>query len=634
LRIKQSSLGKQAGEGLFAEKDFLPEAVITLYTGDWAWEDAGDTYLLQVTEADVIDAARTNAAPGRWANDPRGSGRRPNARFSYNSRTRVAMLKATRKIAKGEEVLVNYGNNYRWEGRTKVVGSNVVDLTNVETFDLLGELLKEVKLDMEYTTRRQKIEEKGGLNVKVLGGLIIEDGKILVPSTERARTLILHECHDKPTGGHLGRDKTLGSVKLRFKWKGMDQMVENYVTSCIKCQQNKPSNQLPAGKLMPLSIPDRPWKQIGIDFIGPLPKSRGGMDGIAMIVDRFTKMKHPIPINMKLTAPQAVMLVVKNIVRLHGVPEVIVSDRDVRFTAGFWKEFWGCWQTKLGMGTAYHPKTDGQTERENRTLIEMVKSFVAEDQKDWDEHLPLLELAMNSAKQSSTGESPFMMMYGREAVLPVDVQLKTPIATAANPAVGELQQKMKEVWKRATTAMEKAQVRQQTSSNKNRREVVYSVGEKVWLSTAHIHLRANKELDRTMKFSAKYIGPFEIIEVKNANAYKLKLPDKFQMHAVVNVERLKKFVDGTDQFPTREVEEWRPSGEVVRDANGELEWEVERVIAQRGNERNRSYLVKWVGYPLYESTWERERNLENAQDKVAEFQKRLQGKQEEDKGEF
>jgi hypothetical protein len=628
LRIKESSLGSRVGEGLFAERHFNKDETITLYTGDWAWEDSSDTYLLDVSDDWIIDAARTNAAPGRWANDPRGTGRRANARFSYNRVTRMASLKAKYPIKKGDEVLVSYGSNYNWSGVP-----TIVDLSGIAVVDLLGELLKQAELDQEYVRKRNHIEQKGELNHAVVGGLILEGGKILVPATERAKTLVLHECHDKPTGGHLGRDKTLASVKLRFYWKGMDKMVEQYVTSCVKCQQNKASNQLTAGELMPLPIPNRPWAQMGIDFIGPLPTTKSGMNGVAMMVCRFAKMKHIVPIKMTLTAPQAVGLVVANVVRLHGVPDVIVSDRDARFTAGFWKEFWSCWQTKLGMGTAYHPQTDGQSERENRTLVEAVRSFVSEDQKDWDEQLPLLELAMNSAKQSSTGESPFMMVTGREAILPVDVQLATPIATTANPAVGELQNKMQEIWKRATTSLEKAQARQQKAANRKRRAVEYEVGEKVWLSTAHIQLQGNRELDRTMKFSAKFIGPFKVVERKNANAYKLELPDSFHIHPVVNVERLKRFVDGADQFPSREVEDWRPSGEAVRDANGELEWEVERVIAQRGSERNRSYLIKWVGYPLYESSWQPKRNLENAQGKIDEFHQRLQSKEKQEEEE-
>ena len=655
LRIKQSSLGSQVGEGLFAERRFAHDEVVALYTGDWAWEDAGDTYLLEVTRDKIIDAARTNAAPGRWANDPRGSGRRANARFAYNPRSQVAMVKATRTLAKGEEVLVNYGRAYNWSGRggaggakgsvgaassvgvgsggaagaSSSVGAGAEQRVNgVTKVDLVAELLKECELDPEYKLRRQQVEEKGELGARVIGGFIWEGGKICVPATERARTLVIHECHDAPTGGHLGRDKTLAAVKLRFKWKGMDRVVADYVTSCIRCQQNKPSNQLPAGELMPLPIPTRPWQQMGIDFIGPLPLTKSGMDGLAMMVCRFSKMRHPVAIKMKLTAPQAVGLVVKEVVRLHGVPEVIVSDRDPRFTAGFWKEFWQCWGTKMGMSTAYHPQTDGQSERENRTLVEAVRSFVQEDQKDWDELLPLLELALNSAKQSSTGQSPFQMVYGREAVLPVDVQFQTPIATAANPAVEQLQQKLQDGWERATTSMKKAQERQKTSADKKRRAVEYQVGDKVWLSTEKIVLRGNKQLDRSMKFGAKFIGPFEVVEVKNRNAYRLQLPESFKMHPVVNVERLKKYVDGEEQFPSREVEEWRPSGEVVRDANGQLEWEVERIIAQRGNERTRQYLVKWKGYPLYEATWEPKRNLENSEQKLREFEKRVEARAE------
>jgi hypothetical protein len=624
LRIKQSTLGRRAGMGLFAERGFVKDEVISLYTGDWAWEDSSHTYVLELTRDRIIDAARTNAAPGRWANDPRGSENRANARFSYNARTQVAMVKATRPIAKGEEVFVPYGAQY-WRGER---GARV-QLNGVTAVDLVAELLKECELDPEYKLRRQQLGEKAEVGAKAMGGFVWRGDKICVPATERARTLVLHECHDAPTGGHLGRDKTAAAVKLRFTWKGIDQWVEDYVTSCVKCQQNKPSNQKPAGELMPLPIPVRPWQQMGIDFIGPLPKTKSGMDGIAMMVCRFSKMKHPVAINMKMSAPEAVDLVVKEVVRLHGVPEAIVSDRDVRFTASFWKQFWDVWNTKLNMSTAYHPQTDGQSERENRTLVEAVRSFVQGDEADWDKQLPMLELAMNGAKQSSTGMSPFMMVYGREAVLPMDVAFRTPITTSANPAAGELHQQLEEVWKRATTSLEKAQARQKKAADLKRRAVEYQVGDKVLLSTAEIKLIGTKELNRSVKFESKFIGPFVISEVKNRNAYRLELPDKFKIHPVVNISRLKKWNDGSDQFPSREVEEWRPSGEVVRDANGELEWEVERILAEKGGARKKHYLVKWKGYPMWESTWEREENLENAKAEMRKFRQRVVAREKE-----
>jgi hypothetical protein len=327
-----------------------------------------------------------------------------------------------------------------------------------------------------------------------------------------------------------------------------------------------------------------------------------------------------------LTAKQAVTLAVKEVVRLHGVPDVIVHDRDPRFTAGFWKEFWRLWSTRLGMSTAFHPQTDGQSERENRTLGVAVRSFVKDDQTDWDEHLPLLELAMNSAVQSSTGVSPFMMMHGREAVLPVDVQFQTPLATSPNPAVEELHGRMRKVWEKATRSIEQAKARQKKAANSKRRAAEYQVGDEVLLSTENIQMVGANEFKRSVKFAAKFIGPFKVSQVVNANAYRLELPDKFGIHPVVNISRLKKFVNGAQQFPSREVEEWRPSGEVVRDANGELEFEVDRILAQRGGQKRKQYLVKWKGYPLWEATWEKEDNLENSQQKLREFRQRVESK--------
>jgi len=146
----------------------------------------------------------------------------------------------------------------------------------------------------------------------------------------------------------------------------------------------------------------------------------------------------------------------------------------------------------------------------------------------------------------------------------------------------------------------------------------------VLLSTEHIRMVGAKELNRSVKFAAKFIGPFKIVQVVNPNAYRLELPGTFGMHPTVNVSRLRKFVDGSEQFPSREVEEWRPSGVVVRDENGQLEFEVERILAQRGRDgRAKQYLVKWKGYPLWESTWEGEKNLENAQKKLGEFRERI-----------
>jgi hypothetical protein len=321
-------------------------------------------------------------------------------------------------------------------------------------------------------------------------------------------------------------------------------------------------------------------------------------------------------------------MVMREAVRLHGAPEVIVSDRDVRFTATFWKQFWESLGAKLGLSTAYHPETDGQTERENRTAAQVIRSMINTEQNDWDIHLPMVELAVNSAVQASSGVSPFKMNYGREAALPIDTQLQTSIATEANPAAAALVKRMQEVWKEASKRLVAAKERQKKVADKKRRESEFKVGDKVLLSTENIRMIGAAELKRSVKFSAKFIGPFRIVAVINANAYKLELPEKFSMHPTVNVSRLRRFVDGAEQFPDREVENWRPTGQKVRDANGEIEFEVEKIIAQRGTRGRRQYLIKWKGYPVYESTWEPVAALENAQQALRRFHKTVEEKED------
>lgn len=624
LRVKQSSLGAHAGAGLFAEKDFRRGERIAWYTGDWIHDDRGGFYTLQIAANKTVDAARTNTAPGRWANDPRGSGRRANARFAADHVRGRASLRATKAIRKGEEVLVSYGKQYWKAGEVR----EVVDLTAISTLDLGRELSRECRADENYEQTRRAVEAgTGPAGVTVEEGYLRERGVILVPNTHRAKTIVVNQCHDEPMSGHLGRDKTLERVKLRFKWTGMDSWVADYVSSCTACQKNKSTNQKPAGQLMPLPIPGRPWEQVGLDFMGPFPKTDAGMNGIAVFIDRLTKLLHIKAVSLELSAKQAADLANQEVVRLHGVPKVWVSDRDVRFTARFWADFWQLMGADLSLSTAYHPQTDGQTERANRTILQVMRSLVKDHQKNWDRHLWTAELAINSAAQASTGISPFSMNYLREAALPMDIMLKTKVTTA-NPTAEQMYVDIRKVWQDATARIQLAQQRQKKGADARRRSEKFQVGDRVLLSTENINVVGSKEMKRSVKFAAKYIGPFPIIRVVNDNAYKLQLPVNFKIHPTINVSRLKRFVDGSDQFPDREVEDDEPEGEIIRDANGELEWEVERILAQRGRESKQQYLVKWKGYPLHEATWQVSADLQNATKKLKQFKQRLEKRQQ------
>ena len=425
---------------------------------------------------------------------------------------------------------------------------------------------------------------------------------------------MLHECHDAPTGGHLGKDKTIEQVKRRFYWPGMDAEIQQYVTSCDSCQRNKPSQQATMGLLQPLPVPVRPWQQVSMDLITQLPKSRAGNDAIVVFVDKLTKMVHYVATTTTVSAPQLAELFLREVVRHHGVPESILSDRDPRFTAHFWRAFWDRLGSKLTMSTAYHPQTDGQTERANRTLEEMLRSYTNSNQTDWDQHLTTLELAINNAKQASTGFSPFYLNAGQEIRLPLDQELPS---SENNPTAVDRIARMRRDWEAAAANVRKAQDRQAKYADQHRRAASFAVGDRVLLSTAHLKMVGAA---RTPKFSAKYIGPFVVKRVVGSNAYELDLPPQMQIHPVLNISRLKTYHDGEQLFPDRPPVHHRPPPEIVRGDGTEM-FEVDKLLAVRGVGRRLEYLVRWKGYPDWEATWEPAKELERtAAEAIADWE--------------
>jgi hypothetical protein len=485
---------------------------------------------------------------------------------------------------------------------------------------LLADIHDAIKVDPAYQSELNKRRQRSDL-IQVQGGFLYHHlNRLYVPNDLALQTRILQECHDAPTGGHLGKDKTVEQVKRRFYWPGMDKFIAQYVTSCDACQRNKPSQQAPMGPMMPLPIPARPWQQVSLDLITALPKSRSGNDAIVVFVDKLTKMVHYVPTTTTVTAPQLATLFMREVVRLHGVPESILSDRDPRFTAHFWKAFWSQLGTTLAMSTAYHPQSDGQTERANRTLEEMLKSRVNFAQTDWDEHLAVAELAINNAKQASTGFTPFYLNYGQEVQLPLD-QAVAGLLPSNNPEAAERIRRLQVDLARARTNIEHAQQRQSRYADQHRRPVTFVVGDQVLLSTEHLKLLGSEK--RTPKLTCKYLGPFKIRRVVNANAYELDLPSSMQIHPVINIDRLKPYRDGQSAFPTRPAPDSRPPPEVTLE-NGAALWEVESILGRRGRGARVRYLVKWRGYPIHESTWEPLSALEGAPEAIRDYENALE----------
>ncbi|KAJ9522563.1 hypothetical protein QJQ45_008332 [Haematococcus lacustris] len=226
------------------------------------------------------------------------------------------------------------------------------------------------------------------------------------------RTDLLCEAHDVPTSGHLGRDKTYQRLSRLVFWPRMAAAVHDYIRTCTHCQRNKSSTTKPFGLLQPLPVPQHRWEQVSMDLITQLPVTPTGHDAIVVFVDKLTKMIHTVPTTTTVSAPDLAQLFFDSVFRYHGLPKVIISDRDPGFTSTFWQQLFAKTGTHLNISTANHPQTDGQTERANRTLEDMLRNYVSPHYTDWDNHLTAAEFAYNASVQASTGYSPFMLNSG------------------------------------------------------------------------------------------------------------------------------------------------------------------------------------------------------------------------------
>ena len=205
----------------------------------------------------------------------------------------------------------------------------------------------------------------------------------------------------------------------------MSADVREYVRSCDLCQRSKPAQGKTRGLLQPLPIPTDRWEEVSMDFVTGLPVTPKGHDAALVIVDRLSKWAYFIPTRTTDDAKETAEIFHDVVFVRHGMPKRIVSDLDPKFTSNFWGSFFTAMGTHLGMSTAYHPQTDGQTERVNRVLEEALRSYVTASQEDWDRYLPSLQFAYNTARHTSTGETPFFLTYGRNPIVP-SVLIGTP----------------------------------------------------------------------------------------------------------------------------------------------------------------------------------------------------------------
>ena len=440
--------------------------------------------------------------------------------------------------------------------------------------DMDNTLMRRIRVG--YSVDPWFMDDTNIAKLKQEAGMWYFDNRIVIPHIPQLKRDILFEVHETPYSGHLGTRRTKCLLKRRYWWPQCSVDVDRYVSQCDACARSKPSTQKAAGLLQPLPIPDQPWHTVSMDFMIALPETRNGFDAIMVVVDKLTKMVHFIPSHTDATAETTAKLFFNNVVKLHGLPEKLITDRDSKFTSKFWKALQSAYGTKLAMSSAFHPQTDGQTERVNRTLQQMLRNFVSPTQDDWDEYLVAAEFAVNNSVHESTHATPFMLNTGQHPLTPIS---RGGGLTGNVPAARNFIGKRHEALEDAKKWLRHAQEQQKRMADRKRREVLFVLGDKVMLSTRNLKLKN----PGAKKLLPRYVGPFEIVKRIGEVAYKLKLPDTMRIHDVFHVSLLVLNKTGDGMYTP-------PPPQLIDE---ELHFEVNKVLTHRKRGKQMDYLISW-----------------------------------------
>ena len=385
---------------------------------------------------------------------------------------------------------------------------------------------------------------KGWNKFIVSDGFVFRANKLCIPASS-VRLLLLQEAHGGGLMGHFGVKKTEDVLAGHFFWPRMRRDVERFVARCTTCQKAK-SRLNPHGLYMPLPVPSTPWEDISMDFVVGLPRTRNGRDSVFVVVDRFSKMAHFIPCHKTDDATHIADLFFREVVRLHGVPNTIVSDRDAKFLSHFWRTLWLKLGTKLLFSTTCHPQTDGQTEVVNRTLSTMLRAVLKTNIKMWEQCLPHIEFTYYRSMHSTTKMCPFQIVYGFLPRAPIDLM---PLSSSEKLSFdantrAELMLKLHKTTKENIGRMN---AKYKNAGDKGRKELQFEPGDLVWL-----HLRKERFPDlRKSKLLPRADGPFKVLEKINDNAYKMDLPANFWVSPTFDVADLRPYLGEEDELESR-----------------------------------------------------------------------------------
>ena len=441
-------------------------------------------------------------------------------------------------------------------------------------------------------------------------GLLRRGPAVYVPENVPTREEILRMNHDDPSAGHFAAKRTIDAIKRKYYWLGMGKDIEEYVRTCSVCQRVRVHHHKPYGKLNPIPPGgEDPFSSVTMDFITDLPPAKDPYtgktsDAICVLVDKLTKHGTYVATTKDLNAEGLADLLWREFVCNHGMMRDLISDRGSLFTSNFWQTLLYHLGAKRRLSTAYHPQTDGQTERQNQTLEHYLRVYCNFKQDNWPELLPMAMFAYNNSKHASTGKTPNELLRGylpHLGQVPEDRNPKgeAPLATERAEWLRGSREYLKALW-------QKVAGQQAKQYDAHHKELSFVEGDKVLVRSVNMRtLRPKKKIDH------RQLGPFKVLKKVGSQAYKLDLPESFgTIHPTFHVSLLEPWHARGDEDP-------EPQPILVE---GEEEWEVEKVLDVRTRRSKLEYLVQWVDSPPYERSWEPVYHLDNAKGAIKAFE--------------
>ena len=431
-------------------------------------------------------------------------------------------------------------------------------------------------------------------------GLLRYNNAAYIPPDQALQLEIMRINHDDPQGGHFGVKRTQDCIRAKYYWNGMLPDIEYYVRTCDACQHNKIHRHKPYGLLQPLPIPKAPFETVTMDFITGLPVSDWEgrkYDSILAMVCPLTKYAIYVPCKKDIDAEGLGRLLLQNLIKFFTMPKHIVSDRGSLFTSEFWGALCHYLRVKRKLSTAYHPQTDGQTERQNQILEHYLRTYCNFEQNDWAQWLPLAQHVYNNSVHSVTGKTPMELLMGFRGDLRINLEEEPQFP---NEKAHDRIERLGKMRHMLQIRLQNAKEEQAKYYNRHRKEMTFKIGDFVMIRSDNITSpRECKKLDE------RQIGPFPIIDAWGKNAYKLRLVPKYRdIHPVFHVSLLEPYY----------VRAGRPLPPAHVEIEGEKEYVIDEIISDRIYRRRKEYLVRWKDYtPPNDTSWEPEDYVNDTQ---------------------